>query len=719
LASLSPPTASDQGPGAPPAPRPASARDRAGRRRGAPPGIRPEIQALRALAVALVVVYHLWPEAVPGGFAGVDVFFAISGFLITSHLFRELDRTGTVSLREFWARRARRILPAALTVLLVCAIATIVLVPQSSWQQFLAEIRAATTYTQNWHLASAAVDYLAAENAPSPVQHFWSLSAEEQFYLAWPVLILGAALLAGRRHPRWRRPAITATLSAVTIASLAFSIHDTSADPAAAYFITPTRAWEFGAGGLLALAGSAEAVHAAVRSAVSWLGFAAIAVAAFAYTGGTPFPGYQAALPVLGTIAVMWAGAPRRRWAPTPAVRLAPVLFLGNISYAVYLWHWPLLTLAPFALHHTAGTGTKVGVVVATIVGAWLTKLAIEDPARTTPLLTRRPSRVTFAAVAAGTAVVLGATLVGNGVLSSQLRHDRAVSQRILASKPRCFGAAARDPRRQPCDDPTLRTAVVPTPVEASKAGNAPCAPLHRVGAVAPCWFGVRQADARQSVALLGDSHASHWRAALAVVAERERWRGLSVTHTGCAFSLAIKDLVEPELSECKAWLAQVPRYFAQHPEIHTVFVSEKSGGTVAARPGQSQAEAQQAGFAAAWRTLPASVRRIVVVRDTPRTRGTTLDCVQEAMDRHDRAGSACALKRSYALLPDPAADAARHVGAPRLHVVDLTRFICDRRRCHPVVGGALVYKDVHHLTTVFAATLGPYLQRAVQQALR
>jgi peptidoglycan/LPS O-acetylase OafA/YrhL len=154
--------------------------------------LRPEIQALRALAVALVLVYHLWPAVVPGGFVGVDVFFAISGFLITSLLLREAERTGSVSLRAFWARRARRILPAALLTVLVCALATVALVPLTRWGQFFTEMRASTAYVQNWQLAGDAVDYLAAANAPSPVQHYWSLSIEEQFYLVWPVLIAAA-----------------------------------------------------------------------------------------------------------------------------------------------------------------------------------------------------------------------------------------------------------------------------------------------------------------------------------------------------------------------------------------------------------------------------------------------------------------------------------------------------------------------------------------------
>ena len=204
--------------------------------------LRAEIQALRALAVALVLVYHLWPAVLPGGFVGVDVFFAISGFLITSLLLREAERAGSVSLRAFWARRARRILPAALLTVLVCALATIALVPLTRWQQFFAEMRASTAYVQNWKLAGDAVDYLAAANAPSPVQHYWSLSIEEQFYLLWPGLI-GVAVRVTRGRPvQARRGAVTAVLAAATGLSLAYSIAHTSADPAAAYFVTPTRA---------------------------------------------------------------------------------------------------------------------------------------------------------------------------------------------------------------------------------------------------------------------------------------------------------------------------------------------------------------------------------------------------------------------------------------------------------------------------------------------
>jgi peptidoglycan/LPS O-acetylase OafA/YrhL len=310
--------------------------------------VRPEIQALRGAAVLLVLAYHFWPATLRG-YVGVDVFFAISGYLITAHLLREVDATGRVSLPAFWARRARRILPASLVVLLACSVATIAFVARLQWEPSFEEIRASTLYVENWQLAYAAVDYLAADDATTPVRHFWSLSAEEQFYIAWPVLILAGAF-AGRR-------AIAVVLAAVTVLSLAWSVHATATDPAAAYFVTPARPWEFGAGGLLALAVPAASAPGRARIALSWAGLAAIAAAAVAYSPATPFPGVAALLPVLGTIAVMAAAA------PTPPLRLRPVQFLGDVSYSVYLWHWPLLVFAPILLDRAMTTPEKLTVL--------------------------------------------------------------------------------------------------------------------------------------------------------------------------------------------------------------------------------------------------------------------------------------------------------------------------------------------------------------------
>lgn len=225
-----------------------------------------------------VLLFHLWPNRLPGGYIGVDVFFVLSGFLITAQLLRESERTGTIKLRDFWARRIRRLLPAAFLVLAASAIATLVWVPQGLWQQFAKEILAAALYLENWVLAADSVDYLAADNSPSPAQHYWTLSVEEQFYIAWPLLILFGLLLARRGAPA--RRTIALVLALVTTLSFESSLQLTASNPAAAYFVTPTRAWEFGAGALIAfLPGVQRAVRLRVVSA--WLGIALIIVCAF------------------------------------------------------------------------------------------------------------------------------------------------------------------------------------------------------------------------------------------------------------------------------------------------------------------------------------------------------------------------------------------------------------------------------------------------------
>jgi len=673
--------------------------------------VRPEIQALRAVAVAAVVVYHTWPAALPGGFCGVDVFFAISGFLITGHLLREVDARGRPSLLRFWARRARRLLPAALLTLLTCALATLVFVPSVYWQQFLTEIGASTTYLQNWQLAADAVDYLGADNRPSPVQHFWSLSAEEQFYVVWPVLMLVAAFTARRRA------AIALVLTTITGLSLACSIQQTAANPAAAYFTTPTRAWEFGLGGLLALAGARSTLPHAARTAISWAGLAAIALAAALFSAATPFPGFAALLPVLGALAVIHAGLPVTRIAPSWLLTTRPAQFLGDTSYAVYLWHWPLLVFAPFAVPAASVTATRVAVPVLTIGLAWLTKVLVEDPVRHSTRLRAQP-RMTFAWGAAASAVIVAVLAVGTTHVQAQIRAARAEAAELVAAHPRCFGAAARDPLH-PCENRALSRQVVPAPVAARQELNAPCEAFRREEGVHVCEFGAPAAQASDNIALLGDSHASHWRAPLDAVARDSGWHGLSVTRTSCPFSTASKLTPEPTRTQCRDWVAAVPAFFRAHPEIDTVFVSAITGGRVKVPKGVSKREAKVDGYVNAWRTLPPTVKHIVVIRDSPKIFNSTVDCIAGAIAAHADAGTRCAVRRRASLIPDPQAIAARADTSGRAQVIDLTPVLCSPTQCFPVIGGALVYKDLHHFTLVFARTLAAPLASAVRRVVR
>ena len=386
--------------------------------------------------------------------------------------------------------------------------------------------------------------------------------------------------------------------------------------------------------------------------------------------------------------------------------------FVGDISYSVYLWHWPLIVLAPFVVGGVLHTPTLLVILMLTFLAAWLSKLLIEDPVRSGAFLIRRKPLWTFAAAAAATALVL---LIGVGA-TSHMRGEVAAaersSQQVLASNPKCFGAAARDPR-EPCSDRRLRYKVVPTPIAARRAPNHPCKVIERHDDIQVCEFGVAKEKAKATIAVIGDSHASHWRPALDYVARAKGWHAYNVTHTSCPFSTAVRDIPEPGRSACTRWGSDVLKWFRRHPEVTHVFAAQLSGGDGIVTQRRDEFAAEVDGYLKAWKTLPATVKRITVIRDTPKMRGDTDTCVQQAISARRRAGVVCAVSRSSALDPDAAVVAARR-RSPLVRSVDLTRYFCDSRTCFPVIGGALVYKDTTHLTSVYGRTLGPYLLRAL-----
>lgn len=373
--------------------------------------VRPEIQALRAVAIGCVVLYHFWPAVLPAGFVGVDVFFVVSGFLITGLLLRDAERFGRVRLREFYVRRARRILPAALVVLSACAVATLLLVPRAEWRPFLQQVLSSGLYVQNWHLARDSQIPQRADLESTPVQHFWSLSVEEQFYLVWPLLIIAALLLATRLGGR-RLAVVAAVPGVATIASFVHGVILTGQEHNVAYFSTLSRAWEFGVGGLLAVLPAIVGERLRrTRALATWAGLAAIAVAALTFTDHEVFPGWIALLPVLGTAAVIWAGMPRAALSLAPVAGLRPVQWFGGISYSLYLWHWPIIMFTPYLTGRPSQAPVMVLLLVLSIVVADASKRWIEDPFRRVvprdELRMPRARRIGMASGAAIAAVVL------------------------------------------------------------------------------------------------------------------------------------------------------------------------------------------------------------------------------------------------------------------------------------------------------------------------
>ncbi|WP_433371929.1 acyltransferase family protein [Actinoplanes sp. CA-142083] len=334
---------------------------------------RPDIEGLRAVAVAAVVLFHAGVPGIGGGYIGVDVFFVISGFLITSLMLREVATTGGLSLLRFYGRRARRILPASSVVLVTVILAGYHWLGFLRGDEIASDGRWAALFASNFNFAAQGVDYLESQAAPSPLQHFWSLAVEEQFYFVWPALLV-LLIWLGLRH-------LTPGVLAVAVAaSLACSVWQSGVTWS--YFSPATRAWELGAGCLLALvAGRLSRIPAGLSSAMAGVGLAGIVVAALSFDDGTPFPGYAAALPVAATVLVL-AGR------GDALLGVAPLRWLGKISYSLYLWHWPVLIIAGQAFGPLNGL-TRTGLVLLSVVLAIVTYVLVESPIRRSGRLRR------------------------------------------------------------------------------------------------------------------------------------------------------------------------------------------------------------------------------------------------------------------------------------------------------------------------------------------
>ncbi|MBK0419616.1 acyltransferase [Leucobacter sp. CSA1] len=714
------------------------------RRAGAAGGVRTDIQGLRAIAVALVLVFHLVPPALPGGYVGVDVFFVISGFLITGQLLREMEAGGSVNLPRFWARRARRLLPAALLVLGATLLAVWIMAPSGFVPSFLLQLAASAAYVQNWVLAAESVDYMADEAQVSPVQHYWSLSVEEQFYIVWPVVALAAVLLAAwaaRRRERpgggarpgrpggSGRPAPSARLcfgiliGAVALASFATSIAVTAFDPAQAYFVTTTRAWEFAAGGLLALLATSAAdplarLSPAVRSAMAWAGLAGIGVSAALFTGGTPFPGWVALLPVVATALVVAAGEPRTRWAPTALLAARPMQWLGDVSYGAYLWHFPIIVLVPFVLGRPMGVLDWGAIVAATLLLAWLSKILVEDPFRTGAARSWTNGR-TLAITTGAMGIMLALSLVGVDTAEKRIDTARDEVSAALQDPDTCVGLPALDPDSG-CD-PEPAEPPIPDPSLADKAPERCLSPIQG-SELRVCEYGAKLETADRAIALVGDSHAEQWLGALERVADRENWSLLVMAKASCPFIAGDRDFDAATEAgkralqqDCADWNERAVEKLEDTPQIDTVITSAKSTNRIVAVSGKSWRESAREAYAERWAALPESVRHVVAIRDTPQMPGNVLRCVTE---NGAEASRACAVPEQEAFHEDPLAEAAEVSQPARVSLVDLSDYFVVDDEASPVIGGVLAFRDSHHLSWAYSEVLAEPLGEEITGVL-
>ncbi|WP_438352814.1 acyltransferase family protein [Microbacterium sp. CJ88] len=671
----------------------------------------PHVQGLRAIAVLFVVLYHFWPARLPGGYVGVDIFFVISGFLITGHLMRELTATGSVRLAQFWARRARRLLPASLLVLLFCGlvVASPYLMPTSALPNEVREIISSTFYVENWTLALNSADYLNHSGNPTTVQHYWSLSLEEQFYVLWPLLMLLAAWIGVKFFRGATRRSVLIVLGAVSIASFVFCVLFTLTNPAPAYFVTFGRMWQFGLGAMVALVPLLRVRNAIVSFVLGWGGIAVLLYVAFRFDAQTPFPGYMAAIPSLGAAAVIAASASGRWWYPTRILSLPPFRFTGDISYSLYLWHWPLIVIAPSVPFWGLTIYHRVALLVICFVLAWLTKRFVEDPVRAWKVLTSRRPRLTL--WSSLVAMVLVAGVAGGAWAANAPAYTQGVQalQQLRADPPPCFGAASvLDPA---CAGATPATGILPAPGFAGvdRPTDDQCFIQLNDSRPVSCDFGSTDPNAK-TVALIGDSHAYQLLPTFQRIADANGWHLKTWFKGACPWSTTALSTDGAFGAACTDWRAGVTAAL-KDANVDVVFTSALATTPYSSAGFGSAHDAAVAGYRSAWQEVLDRGIPVVTVVDNPVWETDPNKCLRT----HEQ--STCDGARADVLVKnDPLRDAA--TGVSGVTLLDFTDVYCDASTCFTVVGGANLYRDQDHLTATFVDTLAPQYTAALKDAL-
>ena len=709
---------------------------------------RPDIEGLRAVAVIAVVLFHAGVTFLPGGFVGVDVFFVISGFLITGMLWRENGRTGTISLRRFWGARARRLLPASVLVGIITAVASAMLLPPLQSKTVSIDAITSALYVSNYWFAFTGVNYFGRENllAPSPYQHYWSLGVEEQFYLVWPLLILVTAW--GIRRVRRQRAdgpgspvPYLAVLTLVAAVSFFLSVALTYVLPPFAYFSLPTRAWQLALGGIVAFTAPRwRRLPNVTAAALAWSGLAMIVAAYLLIDGSSPYPGVAAALPTVGAALVIGGGCATAARGAGLLLGTAPMRAIGRVSYSWYLWHWPVLVLSAAAVGHRLGLGAATAALALSLLLAILTMRFVENPVRFSATLRDSPRRslamgglTTAAAVIAGVITLVSVqTPVGRGPAATPL--SVAVSRVPPGSPIADFDAAVRSAfeQVQAAVAASLSMTEVPPNLTPPLTGQAEeVASMQSGGCLRVLPFDnsphpdCATGDPKSpiTVALIGDSQSAMYNPAFETLTAERGWRLLRMAKVACPIldlpSAKHFDGVAEGFSRCAHWRAGImERLRAERPALVVVSSARGYGNEGLGIWGQPEFNHFDDGWIGGLGRFTAQMRalgsQVLVLGPTPGSSGLVPVCLSGHMDDP----VAC----SFPVPPyaSPAGIAKERVAVEGNggQYADTTELFCAHGRCPVIVGNVMVFYDSGHLSREYSRTLAPVMGALADRAL-
>ncbi|MBB3018895.1 peptidoglycan/LPS O-acetylase OafA/YrhL [Microvirga lupini] len=652
-------------------------------------GYRPEIQGIRTIGALLVASFHIWGGRVSGG---VDVFFVISGFLITGSLYREVQRNQTIDVFAFWGRIAKRIAPMAYTVMAITLLAALLWLPQSRQQGFLTEVIYSVLHLENLKLMMNAVDYLARDEAPSPVQQFWALSVQVQFYAVWPFLLLGVTLAV--RRLGGGAYTYAAAFAAVFLGSLAYSVVQTRLDPSPTYFNTSARVWEFALGGVLAILVPYIQLPERLREIVGWVGLAAVVSCGFAVPASAHYPGYIALWPTLGAALVILSGGGTTRFGADRILAAKPLVAMGDISFSFYLWHWPVLVFALIVTgQKQLGLWDGLAVIAIALCGAYMTARGLEQPIQRSALGKRKVWHIHALATCFAIPIVVTAAV---WILLLETKADP--DNLPIANYPGGTLPASVETMIKP--GIPLMPEFANVKRDLARGLLKECHQRVDEAAVIECEFGNLGAPTK-TIAVVGGSHSSHWLPPLEILAKKYGWRVVNITKSACPFTVGGK--LDPT---CIEWNKNVIANLARlKPDV--VFTPSTRRQYIQGRKEEYIPE----GYQAQWNRLAEIGVEVIAVRDNPWLGFHVPECLEANYPNI----MACSRPRNRVLSDT---DPSRLLSARPSNVkfIDMTDRFCDQKTCFPVSGNIMIYGDKHHFTVTFSRSMSTILGERMKQ---
>lgn len=631
------------------------------------PDHRADIEGLRAIAILLVVAAHVGIETLDGGFVGVDVFFVLSGYLITSQLAKELTNTGRIQLALFYARRLRRLLPALLTVLLISCLGGWLLYPPGDFPRQAFAAAAASIWLSNFYFALSGMDYFSPQVGDNLFLHTWSLGVEEQFYLLWPLLLLLAAWMPKSAAGMATR--LKAMLLAVFLLSLTACVLLTQKHPVTAFYMMPMRAWQFALGGLVFLCLDA---HKEPASALGWTGLMAVLGSALLLSENMTYPGLWALLPSLGAAMLLASGNGAQSNGVTRLLAWHPMQQIGRVSYVWYLWHWPVLLLGT-AVMQTPSLADRLALALLSLLLAAATHWLIEQPIRHNTRLIAKPGHTVLGALVLMAVAHLAAINLHNQALAHTISPAQMEHLKVRSDVAAIYAMG--------CDD------------------------WYHGAEVKICAFG--PADAEHTAVIVGDSIGLQWFPAAAAAFNRPGWKLLAITKSSCPMVDAPIHYarIGREYTECAEWRqAALQQIAALKPDVVIM------GSTFTYDLDQS---AWTQGSARVMATLGKAARSVYVLRSTSVLPFDAPTCLapRSAIYEWLAADNRCSAspedphgERVYGWLKTAAADLSN------VTMLDMTDAVCPNNLCRADLNGMTVFRDRQHLSARFAQSLGPVL---------